>query len=107
MSLLACFCRALYPSRPGSAPLLLLHPSSPAPTLSPEKPLHSTPFAAPTAFERHCLAKGEGYGHYQTLESWTATVERAGLSLVEHYYRPPGKEIEQQPWLATVSRRTA
>eukprot|EP00287_Rhodomonas_sp_CCMP768_P022671 CAMPEP_0202821826 /NCGR_PEP_ID=MMETSP1389-20130828/10644_1 /ASSEMBLY_ACC=CAM_ASM_000865 /TAXON_ID=302021 /ORGANISM="Rhodomonas sp., Strain CCMP768" /LENGTH=211 /DNA_ID=CAMNT_0049494661 /DNA_START=188 /DNA_END=820 /DNA_ORIENTATION=+ len=32
----------------------------------------------------------ERYGHYQTYESWCRTLDAAGLTLVEHYYRPPG-----------------
>lgn len=48
----------------------------------------------------------ERYGHYQTFESWSASLQLAGLELVEHYYRPPGTPRELQPWLATVARKT-
>ena len=30
----------------------------------------------------------------------------AGFTVLEHYYRPPGLPREQQPWLATVARKT-
>jgi SAM-dependent methyltransferase len=49
---------------------------------------------------------GDRYGAYHDLESWRAFVEAAGFSELEHYYRPPGLPREQQPWLASVWRRT-
>jgi hypothetical protein len=30
---------------------------------------------------------------------------QAGFEVIHHYYRPAGKPIHQQPWLAIVSRR--
>lgn len=45
------------------------------------------------------------YGVYHDLASWRAFLEAAGFSELEHYYRPPGLPIEQQPWLASVWRR--
>lgn len=45
------------------------------------------------------------YGVYHNLESWRAFVEAAGFSELEHYYRPPGLPLEQQPWLASVWRK--
>lgn len=45
------------------------------------------------------------YGAYHNLESWRAFVEAAGFTELEHYYRPPGLPIEQQPWLASVWRK--
>ncbi|KAJ1491364.1 S-adenosyl-L-methionine-dependent methyltransferase [Baffinella frigidus] len=44
------------------------------------------------------------YGHYQTLESWRAVCGRVGLEELEHYYRPPGRPVHEQPWLASVWR---
>lgn len=49
---------------------------------------------------------GERYGAWHTYESWKAIVEAAGFEEVEHYYRPAGKPRAEQPWLATVWRRT-
>ena len=45
------------------------------------------------------------YGAYHDLESWRGYVEAAAFSELEHYYRPPGLPIEQQPWLASVWRK--
>jgi SAM-dependent methyltransferase len=50
--------------------------------------------------------RGERYGSYHSLETWRAIVTAAGFVEVEHYYRPAGKPREEQPWLATVWRRT-
>jgi SAM-dependent methyltransferase len=44
------------------------------------------------------------YGVYHDLASWRALLESAGFDELEHYYRPPGLPIEQQPWLASVWR---
>lgn len=46
------------------------------------------------------------YGVYHDLESWRGFVEAAGFSELEHYYRPAGLPIEQQPWLASVWRKS-
>jgi SAM-dependent methyltransferase len=46
------------------------------------------------------------YGTYLDTETWRAVVGDAGFALLEHYYRPPGLPRSQQPWLATVWRRT-
>ena len=46
------------------------------------------------------------YGAYHDLENWRALVTAAGFFEIEHYYRPPGLPREQQPWLATVWRRS-
>ena len=47
---------------------------------------------------------GLRYGAYLTLETWTQFVTAAGFERLEHYYRPPGRPRDQQPWLATVWR---
>jgi len=49
---------------------------------------------------------GDRYGAYHDLKAWRAFLEAAGFSELEHYYRPPGLPIEQQPWLASVWRKT-
>jgi SAM-dependent methyltransferase len=48
---------------------------------------------------------GERFGAFHSLEAWRAYVTAAGFIEIDHYYRPPGKPREQQPWLATVWRR--
>ena len=49
---------------------------------------------------------GERFGAYHTLETWSALVTSAGFTLLSHYYRPEGKPRSEQPWLATVWRKT-
>ena len=48
---------------------------------------------------------GERYGAYHDLAGWRRHLVAAGFVELEHYYRPPGLPIEQQPWLASVWRR--
>ena len=48
---------------------------------------------------------GGRYGAYHDLESWRAFLASAAFSELEHYYRPPGLPLEQQPWLASVWRK--
>jgi SAM-dependent methyltransferase len=47
------------------------------------------------------------YGAYHDLEAWRAFLGAAGFTELEHYYRPPGLPLAQQPWLASVWRRSA
>lgn len=47
------------------------------------------------------------YGVYHDLHTWREFVETAGFMELEHYYRPPGLPLEQQPWLASVWRKRA
>lgn len=46
------------------------------------------------------------YGAYHTLESWQRFMTEAGFVELEHYYRPAGLPRDQQPWLASVWRKT-
>ncbi|RMQ42268.1 hypothetical protein ALQ04_01031 [Pseudomonas cichorii] len=50
--------------------------------------------------------KGERYGSYHDVGSWRELLTEAGFSELEHYYRPDGLPREQQPWLASVWRRS-
>lgn len=45
------------------------------------------------------------YGAYHDIEAWRAFVTAAGFTELEHYYRPTGLPLEQQPWLASVWRK--
>ena len=45
------------------------------------------------------------YGAYHDLGAWRGYLSGAGFIEIEHYYRPPGLPLEQQPWLASVWRR--
>jgi len=42
------------------------------------------------------------YGVYHDLQSWRAFLESAAFVELEHYYRPSGLPLAQQPWLASV-----
>jgi len=48
---------------------------------------------------------GERYGSYMTLESYRSFLNAAGFDELEHYFRPPGRPREEQPWLASVWRK--
>lgn len=50
--------------------------------------------------------QGGRYGAYHDLEAWRRHLTAAGFLELEHYYRPAGLPREQQPWLASVWRRT-
>jgi SAM-dependent methyltransferase len=47
------------------------------------------------------------YCCYYDLGRWCELVTAAGFVEITHYYRPPGLPREQQPWLASVWRKTA
>ena len=49
---------------------------------------------------------GDRYGCYHDLTAWSAFVTAAGFEAITHYYRPEGRPRDQQPWLATVWRRS-
>ena len=49
---------------------------------------------------------GERYGAYHDLETWRRYLSGAGFVELTHYYRPAGLPREQQPWLASVWRRS-
>ena len=46
------------------------------------------------------------FGAYHDLETWRRYVSAAGFVELTHYYRPAGLPREQQPWLATVWRKS-
>lgn len=48
---------------------------------------------------------GDRYGAYHDHARWNGLVTTRGFEELEHYYRPPGRPRDQQPWLATVFRR--
>jgi SAM-dependent methyltransferase len=49
---------------------------------------------------------GERYGVYHDPETWRRYVSGAGFVELTHYYRPSGLPRAQQPWLASVWRRS-
>ena len=48
---------------------------------------------------------GERYGAFHDWPTWRDLVTSAGFDELEHFYRPSGLPIEQQPWLASVWRK--
>ena len=46
------------------------------------------------------------YGAFLDHETWSGYVVDAGFVELGHYYRPAGMPRDQQPWLATVYRRS-
>lgn len=50
---------------------------------------------------------GERYGAYHDLDRWRGFMADAGFVEIEHYYRPAGLPRAQQPWLASVWRKSA
>lgn len=49
---------------------------------------------------------GDRYAAYYDLATWRLLLTAAGFSELQHYYRPAGLPRDQQPWLASVWRRT-
>ena len=62
-------------------------------------------FASNPRGRNHEGWQGERYGVWHDLDGWRAIVGAAGFTLLEHYYRPPGRPQAEQPWLATVWRK--
>ena len=48
---------------------------------------------------------GSRYGSYHDLKNWRELLNGAGFVELEHYYRPEGLPLDQQPWLASVWRK--
>lgn len=46
------------------------------------------------------------YGAYFELEEYQIFLQKAGFEIIDHYYRPPGRPRDEQPWLAVVSRKS-
>jgi SAM-dependent methyltransferase len=46
------------------------------------------------------------YGAFHDVTAWRDYLTAAGFVEVSHYYRPAGRPRDQQPWLASVWRRT-
>jgi hypothetical protein len=46
------------------------------------------------------------YGAYHDAQTWAKYVTDAGFALLDQYYRPAGLPRAEQPWLATVWRKT-
>ncbi len=49
---------------------------------------------------------GDRYSCFFDLDTWHNYVSTVGFVEIRHYYRPPGLPRHQQPWLATVWRKS-
>ncbi len=49
---------------------------------------------------------GQRFGAYHRPDTWRRMVAAAGFVELAHYYRPAGRPRVEQPWLATVWRRS-
>ncbi len=47
---------------------------------------------------------GQRYGHYMQFDTSKLFLEQAGFAVIDHYYRPVGKPLHEQPWLAIVAQ---
>ena len=47
---------------------------------------------------------GARYGAFHDFDTWKTFARAAGFEEIRHYYRPPGKPRDQQPWLASLWR---
>jgi SAM-dependent methyltransferase len=48
---------------------------------------------------------GDRYCAFHGLDAWRRYMSAADFIELAYYYRPPGRPLEQQPWLATVWRK--
>ena len=48
---------------------------------------------------------GDRYCAFHSLDAWRRYMWAADFIELAHFYRPPGRPREQQPWLATVWRK--
>ena len=48
---------------------------------------------------------GERFGVFWDLPAWRHQVRAAGFIELDHYFRPPGLPLAQQPWLVTLWRK--
>jgi SAM-dependent methyltransferase len=50
--------------------------------------------------------QGERYGAFHDVETWSRLVADAGFERLSFYYRPAGRPRAEQPWLASVWRKS-
>jgi SAM-dependent methyltransferase len=49
---------------------------------------------------------GDRFGAFYDLERWRMHLSTTGFTELNYYYRPEGRPCPEQPWLATVWRKT-
>src|SRR5690606_21400813 len=50
--------------------------------------------------------QGARYGSYLSWPRWRETLTQSGFTELEHYFRPEGRPRDEQPWLASVWRKS-
>ncbi len=58
----------------------------------------------PRGDNREAWSSGR-YGRFHDLPAWRRYLDAAGFDELAHYYRPEGKPLAEQPWLASVWRK--
>jgi SAM-dependent methyltransferase len=48
---------------------------------------------------------GQRYGHYMQIETSELFLARSGFKILDFYYRPEGKQLHEQPWLAILAMK--
>lgn len=48
---------------------------------------------------------GQRYGHYMQIDTSEQFLANAGFEILDFYYRPEGKPLHEQPWLAITARK--
>ena len=48
---------------------------------------------------------GQRYGHYMQIDTSELYLTKAGFQILDFYYRPEGKPLHEQPWLAIVAKK--
>ena len=49
--------------------------------------------------------QGARYGSFMSWQRWRDTLTACGFDELEHYFRPEGRALDEQPWLASVWRK--
>jgi SAM-dependent methyltransferase len=68
---------------------------------------HGVLFSSNPHGDNHEGWQGDRYGAFHDLARWRRYLQAAGFEELEHFYRPPGLPRAQQPFLASVWRKSA
>lgn len=50
---------------------------------------------------------GDRYGHYMQIDGCERFLADAGFNMLDFYYRPAGKPLHEQPWLAVTAIKSS